>query len=66
MLVEQPNGKPTRKMRAVAIAGAISTALVAGTNYLWPGVGDQLSPVIWVTIPAVTVFIAGYFTKEEA
>ena len=65
-LVNQPSPKPTRKVTAVGIAGALTAALIAGVNHQWPGVGDQIGPVAGPVITAGVAFVAAYFTRERA
>jgi|LakMenE18May11ns_1017448.scaffolds.fasta_scaffold9556615_2 hypothetical protein len=66
MLIEQPSSRPTRKVSAAGIAGALTAALIAGVNYLWPGVGDHVGPVAGPVITAGVAFVAAYFTRERA
>jgi hypothetical protein len=65
-LVNQPSPKPTRKLSAVGIAGALTAALIAGVNHQWPGVGDQIGPVAGYVIPLIVAWVAGYYTLERA
>jgi len=65
-LVKQPTAAPTRKMEAVGISGAITVALVAGINYLWPGVGDSYAIVIGAAVTWAVTSASGYITKERA
>jgi predicted acyltransferase len=65
-LVNQPSPKPTRKLSAVGIAGALTAALIAGVNHQWPGVGDQIGPAAGYVIPLIVAWVAGYFTRERA
>jgi hypothetical protein len=65
-LINQPSPKPTRKVSAAGIAGALTAALIAGVNYQWPGVGDQIGPLAGPAITAAVAFLAGYFARERA
>jgi hypothetical protein len=65
-LVKQPTPAPTRKISAVGIAGALTAALIAGVNAIWPGVGDQIGPIAGPIITAAVAFVAGYMTRERA
>jgi len=40
--------------------------IIAGINYQWPGLGDQLSPVVWGVIALVAGWVGGYMTKNVA
>ena len=50
-LVSQPTRRPTRKVAAGGIAGALTAAIIAGVNYQWPGYGETVgqlaSPAKW-------------------
>ncbi len=65
-LVNQPSPKPTRKVTAVGIAGALTAALIAAVNHQWPGVGDQIGPVAGSIITALAVVVGGWLTRERA
>ena len=65
-LVTQPTSAPTRKVTAAGIAGALTAAVIAGVNYLWPGFGDNLAPGIEPLIAAAVAFVAAYLTRERA
>lgn len=66
MLVTQPTNRPTRKVAACGIAGALTTALIAGVNYQWPGYGETVGQLASPAIVVVVSFIAGWFTRERA
>jgi hypothetical protein len=51
---------------AAGIAGALTAALIAGVNYIWPGFGDQLAPIAGPAITAGVAFVAAYLTRERA
>lgn len=65
-LRNQPTPLPTRKVSAAGIAGALTAALIAGVNYIWPGFGDQLAPIAGPAITAGVAFVAAYLTRERA
>lgn len=65
-LRNQPDYTPTRKVSAAGIAGALTAALIAGVNYIWPGFGDQLAPIAGPAITAGVAFVAAYLTRERA
>lgn len=57
--------KPTRKMAAVGISGALTTFLIAVVNIYFPGVGELMSAPIEAAVVAGIAFVSGYMTKEE-
>ncbi len=65
-LISQPSASPTRKVSAVGITGAVTVAIIAGVNALWPGVGDQAAPVIAAAVTWLAAFLGGYLTRERA
>jgi hypothetical protein len=65
-LRNQPTSLPTRKVSAAGIAGALTAALIAGVNFIWPGFGDQLAPIAGPAITAAVAFVAAYLTRERA
>jgi putative chitinase len=64
-LVDQPNGLPTRKMGAVAIAGGVLTYIVQhqAEVALIPGIGGFV-PMI-VGLAPILPFVFGYLTRER-
>lgn len=66
MLINQPTNRPTRKVAAGGIAGALTTALIAGVNYQWPGYGETVGQLTSPAIVAGVSFIAAWFTRERA
>jgi hypothetical protein len=64
-LIDQPSPAPTRKVTAGALAGALTAAIIAGVNELWPGFGDDLAPALHAFVPVVVGFVAAYFTRER-
>lgn len=65
-LVKQPTAAPTRKVSAAGIAGALTAALIAGVDAMWPGFGETIGPIAGPIITAGVAFIAAYFTRERA
>lgn len=59
------NYKPTRKMKAVGVSGALTVAAVSIINIYFPGVGELMSAPIEALIVSVVTFISGYLTAEE-
>ena len=62
----QPNFKPTRKMTAVGLSGAITTFLITVVNIYFPGVGELMSAPIEAAVVAAVAFASGWITKEKA
>lgn len=61
----QPNFKPTRKMTAVGLSGALTTFLITVVNVYFPGVGELMSAPIEAAVVAAVAFVSGYMVKEE-
>lgn len=61
----EPNLKPTRKMTAVGLSGALTTFLITVVNIYFPGVGELMSAPIEAAVVAAVAFVSGYMTKEE-
>lgn len=66
-LVVQKTARPTRKILAVILSGAIMGALQAALGVFWPD--HPFAPVFedldhW--IQAGVMILAGYYTKEKA
>jgi hypothetical protein len=66
MLYRQPTARPTRKVAAGGIAGAITAALMAGVNHQWPGYGEAVGQFASPLIVAAVSFVASYMTRERA
>lgn len=65
-LVDQPTAAPTRKLKAVVIAGLLTTAVIGVINTYLPGVGDALGPTLSGIITVAVSAVAGYFTRNAA
>ncbi len=57
--------KPTRKMQAVGVSGALTVAAISIINIYFPGVGDLMSAPIEALIVSAITFISGYMTSEN-
>ncbi len=64
-LVKHQSKKPTRKVVATGVAGALTVAGVAAFNYYFPGLGEVVSPTIEAGAVALVAAVAGYFTKDR-
>lgn len=61
----QPSLKPTRKMTAVGLSGAITTFLITVVNIYFPGVGELMSAPIEAAVVAAVAFVSGWLTTEK-
>lgn len=63
--MSQPSLKPTRKMAAVGLSGALTTFVIAILNIYAPGVGDLMSAPVEAAVVALVSFVSGYMVKEK-
>ncbi len=63
--MNQPTLKPTRKMAAVGISGALTTFIITIINIYFPGVGDLMSAPVEAAVVSAVAFVSGYMTKEK-
>lgn len=61
----KPELKPTRKMTAVGLSGAITTFLITVVNIYFPGVGELMSAPIEAAVVAAVAFVSGYMVPEK-
>lgn len=61
-IVDQPTARPTRKMTAVGLAGAVTTLVVILLKNVW---GIDYGPEFASSLTMVLTFVAGYFVRER-
>ena len=64
-LKKQETYKPTRKMSAVGISGALTTFIITVVNIYFPGVGELMSAPIEAAVVLAVAWVSGWITKER-
>lgn len=64
ILIDQPDGRPTRKIKATGIAGALTAAALGVLHWWQPELAAMLGGPLEGVIVAVVATVAGYFTRE--